>query len=892
MRDPEKILADDPGSVVFSRYAEQLAREGRVEQAVDVLKRGIQANPFHAPGYSLLAELLFQLESEEAAVENIMSALRLDPQMPRDLFRLGTHYLDSDPSRALPLLKAAHAYAPESGEVASSFESARLMVESSGGLEDIPPVADDGRPDGDEWSADGGFDELEDASLSGDDLRNMLRKPFDVSDREDRDFLALMGEQDGGTIQDELDSLFQSLETGEERTSIPREFAPGATAFGAVSVSADASDGGKKSDVKPDVPESGEENADEESDIEPPAYERPFNERPLESLNEDDLNSDDAVPQEFYDTQLVEEVEEKKDFFNAITEYGDEKDEDDLDTLFESLSKDRNMEVPLPEREESELEGLDAERKDSDVGSEPGPEELPEGGLDEAPGEVLPEGYGIVDLEKEAEAGKVLEITDEEEYDLSRFGFESVPEDAPVLSEAERSELLAMTAPQDEESGSAEAEETDSGNEDLPPEDLEKPEKSDEDEQTVESAAGGSQGSSSAPGTPVSAAPVTEIEAGELTGDGVDYSDILSAWKLPGEESAPLSPIGPESFSLTDIFDATAEGNPDASPSLSAPTTNELENPVIRKLFERGVELETPEQGDPEVQAFSLSAPDEDDSPWGKGEDEAPVSGEGTDAFALPMMEGLFDMGSPFPDLTEEQTALIDDFVSGKEPESNIPEEALPVTVLANRETALDPEALPGGDGDRIADPESNDLLPEPEYLVDPGEFTLTDEPEEYRSNPEEREPSIPVATENDVSAVALADVEPVVIEVPVKPAARAGGVESLDDLISLYEDMLDKPVAPSPRVLRSITPSPVTDAPPVVEPKPDPVREGEPKPRASKPLGNYTATMAEIYVSQGLITRAMEIYTVLAEDNPGNGQYRLRLAELKKMHDQQPDIS
>jgi hypothetical protein len=212
---------------------------------------------------------------------------------------------------------------------------------------------------------------------------------------------------------------------------------------------------------------------------------------------------------------------------------------------------------------------------------------------------------------------------------------------------------------------------------------------------------------------------------------------------------------------------------------LSVPTVNEPENPVIRKLFESGGDPETPEPGVPEVHAFSLSVPDEDDSPWGKGEEEAPVSGEGTDAFALPMVEGLFDMGGPFPILTEEQTALIDDFVSGKEPEPepDIPEEALPVSDLTDRET--EPEVLPGGDEESVADPEPDDLVPEPEYLVDPGEFTLPEEPEECRSVYGESEPAIPVAAETDVSVAAPAEAEPEVIEAPVKPAARAGSVEA-----------------------------------------------------------------------------------------------------------------
>ena len=47
------------------------------------------------------------------------------------------------------------------------------------------------------------------------------------------------------------------------------------------------------------------------------------------------------------------------------------------------------------------------------------------------------------------------------------------------------------------------------------------------------------------------------------------------------------------------------------------------------------------------------------------------------------------------------------------------------------------------------------------------------------------------------------------------------------------------------------------------------------------------TATMAEIYVSQGFITRGIEIYHILLNDDPDNEQYKLRLEELESMHDQ-----
>ena len=45
---------------------------------------------------------------------------------------------------------------------------------------------------------------------------------------------------------------------------------------------------------------------------------------------------------------------------------------------------------------------------------------------------------------------------------------------------------------------------------------------------------------------------------------------------------------------------------------------------------------------------------------------------------------------------------------------------------------------------------------------------------------------------------------------------------------------------------------------------------------------------MAEIFVSQGLIPRAMEIYKVLLEQKPDDEKIQIRLEELQKMFDAQ----
>ena len=71
MRDPEEILKDNPGSVVFARYAEEMAQKGKFSEAVVILEKGIEANPQYAPGHSILAEILFMEESDEKAAEEL-----------------------------------------------------------------------------------------------------------------------------------------------------------------------------------------------------------------------------------------------------------------------------------------------------------------------------------------------------------------------------------------------------------------------------------------------------------------------------------------------------------------------------------------------------------------------------------------------------------------------------------------------------------------------------------------------------------------------------------------------------------------------------------------------------------------------------------------------------
>ncbi len=131
--EPDRLLSENPGSAVFPRYAEDLAREGRTDEAIDILSRGLTANPSLASGYSVLADLLFSLHEEERAVENLLTAIKIDPQMPRDLLRLGKHFLEHEPLKADTYLKTAQIYNPDAERF---LEDSGLMTAASAASDD------------------------------------------------------------------------------------------------------------------------------------------------------------------------------------------------------------------------------------------------------------------------------------------------------------------------------------------------------------------------------------------------------------------------------------------------------------------------------------------------------------------------------------------------------------------------------------------------------------------------------------------------------------------------------------------------------------------------------------------------------------------------------------
>jgi pilus assembly protein FimV len=131
VNNPEEILKNNPGSVVFARYAEELVREGKIDEAREIAENGIKANPTYAPGHSVLAEILFQQNSEEKAIEELKTAIQLDPQMPEDLLKLGKNYLSQNQlDDAKPYIWAAHKFEPLVSDVQNIYKEAKLSEDT------------------------------------------------------------------------------------------------------------------------------------------------------------------------------------------------------------------------------------------------------------------------------------------------------------------------------------------------------------------------------------------------------------------------------------------------------------------------------------------------------------------------------------------------------------------------------------------------------------------------------------------------------------------------------------------------------------------------------------------------------------------------------------------
>ena len=139
----------------------------------------------------------------------------------------------------------------------------------------------------------------------------------------------------------------------------------------------------------------------------------------------------------------------------------------------------------------------------------------------------------------------------------------------------------------------------------------------------------------------------------------------------------------------------------------------------------------------------------------------------------------------------------------------------------------------------------------------------------------------------------------------PAAPAASSEDeiIEDVEIIEELDEVVEEAPLA-APAISVSLSSASVSK-PAAQAPAPEPEDDdlwaiedldGEPEPqepqgvttRAGAPDPLTTATLAELYVSQGFVEKALNIYRELITTHPGNQQYRLRLEELAELQELQ----
>lgn len=72
-------LAKNPNSALFAAIAEELRKQGRYSQALEICKRGIERNPHYANGFFTLGHIYFDMKHYPEAQQQFSKTLQLDP---------------------------------------------------------------------------------------------------------------------------------------------------------------------------------------------------------------------------------------------------------------------------------------------------------------------------------------------------------------------------------------------------------------------------------------------------------------------------------------------------------------------------------------------------------------------------------------------------------------------------------------------------------------------------------------------------------------------------------------------------------------------------------------------------------------------------------------------
>jgi len=824
-----EILEKNPGSIVFGRYAEELAQEGRIDEAIEILRKGIEANPHYAPGYSVLSGLLLMKEEEDEGVEKLEAALKLDPQAPRDCFTLGRHYLEKNrPEKAAPYLWAALRFEPAVTEVEDAYEKTlkagkaeneelRLSTESEKVLSELTETP--------------GEEETPAGRLSGDVGAETVES-------------AVTGE--------EVPSSEAALEAPPEEISaetMEKEPVPDDRAFEEeITEDIPAHTGAAEMGMEPGEPEAGETGLEE---------------IPGETLMEEESAAGTAVPEEPVSEEIIPEEAAESGETPPTGDGGDlpEVSDEEFDELLGETGAAVEMEAletadEVTERDEETGDGESAGDETAATY-----ESTPEGREDIQLPEVSDEEFEAL---LEESAPPVEESVEEGTGEVVESGAVASDEAVPgeTVPEAEEEEIPGDISIQlaDSEEG------------------IELPEVSDEEfDELFEDGSAGA-------GEPEAATAAEETgfaeAAEEPAADGEElpsYAVELSEFSVEVEEAKEERPpeeelVGPGSGDQPEappVHDIDEDEG--YAPDILVSAAGAGEEPVIGE--EERAELELYVNGE----AVTV------------GPETVPAAAEGGDESAEPSGEGVVSgeegVGEFYSELTEEEIDVLSD---------NRFQET-------EADTDLERETREGID--------YTDVLSEYSDAAGTGEV---DEMEEERLEPDagetsgefgvpEPEGDLAVETEGAAEGAAAAAGE------TETDGTMTAEEESARDSIDLVEELIRK--APGIEI-----PSSGEEAEPDVSGKPlgeliseyekslletgsegeegmgeetvsgaVPTEEGEGAGVEGEDAGEeVTATMAEIYVAQGLIERAMKIYESILEKNPNDAKARDRLEELR----------
>ena len=916
MRNPEEVLEQNPGSVLFASYAEQLAHEGNDEKALEILEKGIASNPSYAFGHSVLANILFSQQDHQRAAEECQKALELDPQMSNALLVCGQYYLENnEPEKALHYLETARQFDPQNFALKGYYNKARTGSQGK----DDSGISNESS----ETLVDTYQEEAADKELAVDDEISepaLGDEPVDVDETEVFDDLTAPTEDESFPLSEDefaskeppveeeesdLDSLMESFgeedinieepdEAPVDTATVESEEAPVDTAAEEPEVETETEPGfGEMLDTVEEPPAAGEETVedpphlseDELASEELPAEEEEADQDSLmDSFGEEEISSEEPEEASIDTTADEAEVElETESGFGEMPDTLDEPPAAEEETVEEpqTLTEDElATEAPPAEDEEPDLDSLMESFGEDDINIEE-PEEMPVDTAAEEP---------VVDSTSEMGEAELSEplvepLADEEEtaidseVESGKDSVESFPNDDfnedinRLMNKVDDDTGETAADEQPEESEEPVAELMDEGYaDDLP--DFKGIEAEDEGIEQISS------------GIALEGVPLHEI----------DEADDYDPSRVESEESDDSEPVLSDE-ERTELLSYEKTGEEEILTDEKSEDDKNWNSPLkdLLDVYDQGEDGSDTKEVE-EVDIFSdgiygdlskdeidlLSSPNgEADNKSGELEEE---TREGIDYSDV--LTETVDGTSDFEETLFEAKPL-----SEEETGSDIEEESSKRLSYSDK-MILDMGEVETGD-DELPDFSGLSEADDVESIEDVS--FATDE----ISIEEESGDNIPSVSESELESQyeldeSVQQVEDIIRQAPnIELQVEQEDVQNIVNDVSQdgIDDLLDDYV----KALQNVTVE-IESVDDVVD---NAIENFDSLSEADEPADENdgiksdtetTATMAEIYVSQGLLSRGIDIYKILVDNFPENEEYTKRLAELESMAEQSTD--